>query len=197
MVHRTSVLAIAPLVARYALAQAQQYSISTTEFTTCGPVPTQEPPKTGGNGIITVVMPACPDCKCECAHTKTYTTIYETVCPTGVTQVTYTVAEVYKGISTAPVVVSTEIPHGFTTTVTACDVCGPETVTKTLTIPITAQQTGGPALGAQQPGGQQPGGQRPGGGKNGTNPNPPVIGSSSKLQTVSSLLLAAAAAAIL
>lgn len=221
MVHRSSAVAIVPFLAQLAVAE-QKYSISTTAFTTCGPVPTPAPPTTGENGIVTVIMPACPDCTCACAHTKTYNTVYETVCPTGVTEVTYTVAEVYKGISTAPAIVNTVIPHGFTTTVVTCNTCGPAAITKTLTVPVT-QPTGNPGApgpGGQQPvspgpSGQQPGspapaGQQPGGAgcsggsgsgcgaaNNGTNPVAPVVGGSSKLQSCGGLLIAAAAAAIL
>ena len=149
-----SLLSVLPLVAQPILADAECMSYSVETITDCGPAPTNAPPTStpGPGGVITITMPACPHCTCECSHVKTYTTIYEAFCPTGVATVTYTVEEVYHGMSTAPgFPTPTDLPHGFTTTVATCNSCGSAPITRTLTYPVGGQPSV-PTSGPGQPG---------------------------------------------
>lgn len=153
----SSLLVLLPIVAQ-PLVQAQQcFSYSVATITDCAPTTTINvkpmPPPT--DGVVTVIMPECPHCHCDCAHTKTYTTVYEAFCPSGVAQVTYTVNEIYSGMSTAPVLATpTEVPHGFTTTVATCHKCGESPITKTLTYPVGGSHTvtDAPQVPSGQPG---------------------------------------------
>ncbi|CEJ89185.1 hypothetical protein VHEMI05043 [[Torrubiella] hemipterigena] len=161
-----SLLVLLPIVA-HPLVQAQQcFAYSVATITDCAPATTTvvQPTPTPSDGVVTVTMPECPHCHCDCAHTKTYTTVYEAFCPTGVAQVTYTVNEIYSGMSTAPVLATpTEIPHGFTTTVATCHECGEAPITKTLTYPVggSCTVTDAPQVPSGKPGAQKPAGDAP------------------------------------
>lgn len=137
------------LAAAHAAAEAasasQCFSYSEITVTDCGATKTT-PAVTAASatdkltpGVITVTMPECDKCNhCDsCAYTHLYTTAYEYICPTGIATTTYTVCEKYPGMTAKPSMATpTGCPYGFTTTVEKCTVCGPQTVTKTLTVPI-------------------------------------------------------------
>lgn len=65
--------------------------------------------------------------------TSTYTTEYDEFCSTGVKKHEYTVTETCYGEPTPHK--EDYLPPGFSTTVDYCDTCGPEPLTKTLTVP--------------------------------------------------------------
>ncbi|KAJ3497325.1 hypothetical protein NLG97_g1992 [Lecanicillium saksenae] len=142
MANLLHLLALLPLLSEAVPADGQCYTYSTSTITGCGPAPTTapvQPTVTRPGETVTVFMPQCPLCTCEATYTKTYTTTNEVFCSTGVVDVTYTVKEIYKGHSTEPVFkTSTEVPHGFTTTVATCDACGPAPITRTFTLPSGA-----------------------------------------------------------
>lgn len=183
------------------LAHADCMSYSTATVTECGPTPTPAPPiHHGPDGVVTILMPDCPSCSCDCAYTKTYTTTFDVFCPTGVAKTTYTINEVYKGMSTAPAFATpTVYPHGFTTTVATCTTCGSAPLVKTLTYPATGKPSAPPS-GPAQPGTQ---GSPQGSGQSGTTNQgqgcsgagcTPVVGAAPQLESGYRAVLAVLAA---
>lgn len=96
----------------------------------------------------TIIQTTCPSDDCADAtssmgpvHTTVYTTLYDIICSTGLTQATYTVTETCTGETPVwPTPDPTYVPPGFTTMETVCEPChhstateGPPTVT--LTVP--------------------------------------------------------------
>lgn len=152
------------------LANAESMSYSVSTITQCdaptGVTVIPKPSKVAPGEVVTVTMPQCPVCVCDndCIHTRTYTTALEVICPTGVATQTWTVEEIYSGMSELPTVVTTGCPPGFTTTVTECPNC--DTVTKTITYPNGGQ----PSITAAPGNGGNKGNNTEMGGKNnGTN----------------------------
>lgn len=130
------------------------YSITITD---CDPEPTAvtvQLPAVTEVKTVTVVMPAChvcAECKADhdkCAVTKTYVTVLDAVCKTGLTKTTYTVEEIYPGVTGTPALQTNkaDCPAGFTTSAVTCHECGPNGVTKTITYPTNGQpiQTAAP-----------------------------------------------------
>ncbi|CEJ91761.1 hypothetical protein VHEMI07452 [[Torrubiella] hemipterigena] len=183
------------LVAIQALSQAMltsadkcmSYSVAT--ITDCSPVTTSAsvPAVPTETKTVTVTMPNCHVCECkreggkDCVFTKTYTTEYEAVCPTGVITKTYTVEEIYPGVTEKPHIVTTTegCPPGFTSDVVTCNTCGPAAITKTVTYP-----SGGSPWQPQPTGGS--------GANNGNNGNNPAVvtAGASKMGAVSALAAA-------
>lgn len=124
---------------------AECFSYAVSTVTDCGPpTPTPSPATTTGPvETVTVTMPECHVCNCPSkTYTKVYTTAYELFCPRGVGHQTYTVTELYPGVTDTPVIAhSTACPEGFTTTLATCNACGESPITKTLTVP-----SGGPTF---------------------------------------------------
>ena len=115
-------------------------------------------PSISGDPItVNIQAPSCSICGCSsCKQTITYTTAYDTLCPSGIRQQVYEVTETYSGMSEKPIVTATALPFGFTREVQACTTCGPDHVTATVTRPISnlADINGGshpssPPLGVQ------------------------------------------------
>lgn len=136
-------------------------SYSITTITDCEPEPTPAPsvvtvaaPAVTEIKTVTVVMPACHVCaECEadsakCAVTKTYVTVLDALCPTGHSKATYTVEEIYPGVTGTPALRTNkaDCPAGFTSSVVTCNSCGPIPITKTITYPTNGQpiQTAAP-----------------------------------------------------
>lgn len=125
-----------------AITECEAPITSTLTSTSAPPDPTK---------TITVTMPECRSASCEgCTYTRTYTKTGTIFHPTGTACQTWTVKEVYPGVSTSPVILqSTGLPDGFTTTVATCtNTCGASKVTATLEYPtggktFTTGTTGG------------------------------------------------------
>lgn len=124
---------------------SQCFAYSSTLVTDCTPAATPSAPLSSTpSATVTVTMPECPDCGCsQCTYTHTYTTTYPLFCPSGTVPHTYTVEEIYSGVSTKPALPPvTGVPSGFTTGVETCTLtCGASALTRTLTYPI-----GGPTF---------------------------------------------------
>jgi len=123
------------------LVSAQQLSYTTSTVTECFPSSTTSSPlapPTPAPTQVTVTMPACPDCDCAtCARTSVFVATFAVFCPSGTTRQTYTVTEVYRGMSSLPAFAGppTAVPYGFTTGVETCTVCGEKPVVATMTYP--------------------------------------------------------------
>ncbi|RYP20037.1 hypothetical protein DL767_009538 [Monosporascus sp. MG133] len=116
---------------RTAVVAAQRVSYSTTLVTTCFSVdddePTAPPRPPPQGGTVTYAMPPCGACGCpSCTLTSVYTATFALLCPTGLTQMPYTITETYVGMSALPTFAGAEpthVPYGFTTAVETCGAC--------------------------------------------------------------------------
>lgn len=143
----SSVLVVAmQVLSHIAVARAECVRYSLTTVVECGPATALPPPPNPAitTSVVTVTLPEC-SCGCKsadnraCVYTKTYTTEYEALCPTGVAIQTWTVEEVYPGATAEPTISGGHpngVPPGFTASVVTCETCGPAAVTKTVTYPI-------------------------------------------------------------
>ncbi|KAJ8605006.1 hypothetical protein MRB53_041603 [Persea americana] len=87
----------------------------------------------------------------ETTHTTVYTTVYESLCPTGVTQQTYTITESCTGPTPSWNTDSNHIPPDFTVTVETCHVCEATPVPKTITKPCGCKASEGVTMPPNQP----------------------------------------------
>ncbi|KAK3179217.1 hypothetical protein K4F52_009337 [Lecanicillium sp. MT-2017a] len=135
MYQQTSLIgALSLLLAHVADAQ-QCMQYATAIVTTCGAVPTIKP--VVPHEVLTITMPDCWGETCDkgAVCTKSYTTVCPVPNPTGTTDHTWTVEEIYRGITAVPSVAPTGgVPHGYTTFVDTCTVEG-GVATKTFTVP--------------------------------------------------------------
>jgi hypothetical protein len=91
-------------------------------------------------GNVTVTY--CPECSMAAAasstptvpHTTVYTTVYQSLCPTGLVPATYTITEICTDATPSWATHSTDIPPGFTATVKSCTVCNAELTPVPVTI---------------------------------------------------------------
>ncbi|SPJ87091.1 uncharacterized protein FTOL_12116 [Fusarium torulosum] len=96
----------------------------------------RQPAVPGGPIIVEVQAPDC-NCGCPtCVHTLEYTTKYPAFCSTGLYDQEYVITETYKGMEAKPTM-DHDLPFGFTYDVQTCTTCGPETVTATITYPVS------------------------------------------------------------
>lgn len=113
----------------------------------------------------TIVETTCPLCtgmsttqEGQYAHTTVYTTVWETLCSTGLGPATYTITESCTGATpswNSGMGQPTYIPPGYTTTVTVCTVCEMQP-TVTMTVPCESTPPAnptGPAHNGAAPGG--------------------------------------------
>lgn len=116
-----------------AVVMAQNVSVMTTSsmatLTDCTDVP--EVTLTSTN---TVTVTYCHECEMSSmagntVHTTVYATVYTQVCPTGLTEMTYTVTESCTGATPTWSNGTGYVPQGFTTTEFVCTVCGATPVT--------------------------------------------------------------------
>ena len=95
----------------------------------------------------TIVETTCPLCtgmtntqEGQYTHTTVYTTVWETMCSTGMAPATYTITESCTGATPSwnpGIGQPTYMPPGFTTTVTVCTVCEMKP-TVTMTVPCAS-----------------------------------------------------------
>lgn len=123
-------------------AAAEQHYIYTTKtMTECfsasqtnfgQPQPTQ-----GSDNYYTINMPECKDCDCStCSYTHTYSTVLDAFNAQGVAAYTYSIKEVYRGMSAMPAELTpTDVPYGFTAHEETCTSCGDEALTAVMTFP--------------------------------------------------------------
>lgn len=132
---------IALFILLSARVDAKRYIYTTQTMTDCfkatqsdfGP---PEPTK-GPDGTWTITMPKCHNCHCpDCTYTHSYTATFDVFNPNGTSKWTYSIEEVYPGMSTMPSsAVPTSVPYGFTKGVRTCRICGEGTVVATMTYP--------------------------------------------------------------
>lgn len=113
----------------------------------------------------TIIETTCPLCtgmtmaqEGQYTHTTVYTTVWETMCSTGMAPATYTITESCTGATptwNSAIGQPTYIPPGYTTTVTVCTVCE-MSPTVTMTVPCESTTPGG--LAGPVPNGAPPGG---------------------------------------
>jgi hypothetical protein len=112
------------------------YLVPVTEYSCTD---TTSPTETGNIETITDTITSRYCSKCSKLFVTVYTTVYQDICPTGITSVTYTVTETCTGDKseyTRP----TGQPPGFTTTEKVCTVCeGKPTIS--ITCPISVDTT--------------------------------------------------------
>jgi hypothetical protein len=144
-------------------------SSATLSYTT---VTIDERPKESPETMITVTngvtVTYCPTCEHDSttagpkptgpAHTTVYTTVYSSVCSTGLVPVTYTVTEECSDAIPTWASASDHVPDGFTVTTKDCHVCDEKTVVPvTITEPCTdgcGKPAPPPATGTPVPGGK-------------------------------------------
>jgi hypothetical protein len=111
-----------------------------------------------------IVLTYCPKCELEGStsappspgHTTVYTTVYSSLCSTGLVPVTYTVTESCSEATPTWAHTATDdhVPQGFTVTVKDCHVCDKTPVPVTITEPCQGgcgKPTPPPATGAPAP----------------------------------------------
>lgn len=94
-----------------------------------------------------VTVTYCPTCEHEStsaapkptgpAHTTVYTTVYSSLCSTGLVPVTYTVTESCSDATPTWASATDHVPEGFTVTTKDCHVCDETPVPVTITEPCT------------------------------------------------------------
>ncbi|KAI9149400.1 hypothetical protein HJFPF1_11452 [Paramyrothecium foliicola] len=101
--------------------------------------PSPPTPTAGQDGCVTIYMPECTGCGCAtCSHTHVFTTTLDVFGGLfGSRPSAYTIKEIYRGMSRAPIYPKqTGIPLGFTVAPAVCSTCGFLPITKTMTYPI-------------------------------------------------------------
>lgn len=101
------------------------------------------------NGVTVTYCPECdhgtsPAKTPIVPHTTVYTTVYQSLCPTGLVPATYTITESCTDATPTWATHSTAIPPGFTVTVKTCDQgCAKTPVPVTITEPCGCEATSG------------------------------------------------------
>ncbi len=122
----------------------------------------------------------CPTCTHDTmmsssggGFTTTYETVYQSICPTGLVDQTYTITETCSEESACSKPPATVMPSGFGTTVTVCTQCaaGPTTVTLTVCTACPESMMG-PAGSGMAPSGGAAGGAGLSGSGSGAGPAP-------------------------
>jgi hypothetical protein len=105
----------------------------------------------------TVIQTTCPLCtnthSGSMVHITVYTTVYQTLCSTGLTDQTYTITETCTGPTpTWPSSMGpTYMPPGFTQTVTLCTVCNSQASPTSVTITVPCGSCGKPTSSSMGP----------------------------------------------
>ncbi|CAK3846055.1 Hypothetical predicted protein [Lecanosticta acicola] len=96
----------------------------------------------------------CPECEHQTqpaptgpGYTTTYTTVYQSLCPTGLVPATYTVTESCTDDKPTFTPGPDHIPNGFTVTVKECSVCDKTQPHVTITEPCGCEATKGTSVG--------------------------------------------------
>nr|OQO27590.1 hypothetical protein B0A51_05220 [Rachicladosporium sp. CCFEE 5018] len=98
------------------------------------------------NGVTVTYCPECemkPTSSPVIPHTTVYTTVYSSLCSTGLVPATYTITESCTAATPSWATHSTAIPPGFTTTVKTCTVCESTPIPVTITEPCDCEATSG------------------------------------------------------
>ncbi|KAL9096009.1 MAG: hypothetical protein Q9165_001531 [Trypethelium subeluteriae] len=135
---------------------------STIEYDDC-PSSSEGSLATVTSGITVTSCPLCENAGSTGTpagpHTTVYTTVFSALCPTGLTESTYTVTESCTEATPTWSSGPGHIPQGFTTTVTKCTVCAEKPTDVTITVPCTNTPEATPAGSA--PPGSVPGASSP------------------------------------
>lgn len=171
----------------YSFSTSGTVSYLTVTYDDC-PSASMETMITVTNGVTVTYCPECemggPSATPTPGYTTIYTTTYLSLCPTGMTPVTYTVTESCTEATPTWTPGPDHIPQGYTVATKPCTVCGEATPTVTVTEPCgceahegvpvtpTATATSGGAgragSGATPTGSSSSGGSSPGGSSGGS-----------------------------
>ncbi|GIZ49704.1 hypothetical protein CKM354_001273100 [Cercospora kikuchii] len=182
-------LAVAGVSAQAGYPAESPLSYTTVTYNDC-PTASIETMITVTEGVTATYCPKCHHDESSgiptpTKHTTVYTTVYQSVCETGLAPVTHTITETCEGPEPTWTHGPDYVPPGFTTTVKECGGCKGAMPTKpvlvTITEPCDCEATSGTAVGPTPTGppGQYPPPGGDNGGDNGSTPPKPSGGDDS------------------